>query len=184
MAKGGGAVKDRKKFQGSGKRSLKKGTQSLDPASPFFLPTFYFFSCFSHSSIETSKSDNASHFNRPVRCEMQLKLASCIHVIKFVSYLPAMASDARQVPIFTYGIHIVPIHIYLHVEALLCQEATSLVCLHSARAVLTSSSVVWLSESVLCHTLACTHPLKKADSNIKRMIFFISSSWPGWQPNV
>jgi len=158
---------------------LRKGTQDLNSASPFFPPAFYFFSCFSHSSIETSKSDNASHFNRPVRCEMQLKLALCIHVIKFVSYLPAMASDARQVPIFTYGIHIVPIHIYLHVEALLCQEATSFVCLHSERAVLTSSSAVGVSESVLCHTLAYTHPLNKADNTIKKIIFFISSSWPG-----
>jgi hypothetical protein len=121
----------------------------------------YFFFCFSHSSIEISKFDKASHPNRSVRYGVQLKSALCIHVIKLVSYLPAMASDARHVPIFTYGIHIVPIHIYLHVEARLCQEATSFVCSHPERAVWTSFSVVGVSESVLCHTLAYYIHLKK-----------------------
>jgi hypothetical protein len=119
-----------------------------------------------------SKSDKASYFNRSVGYDVQLKLALCIQAIKSVSYLPAVASDARHVPIFTYGIHIVPMQTTLRVEAWLCEEATSFVCSHSERAIGTSFSVVGVSESVLCQTLAYTHPPKKTDNNIKIIIFF------------
>ena len=133
----------------------------MGTACKYFLS--YFFR-FSHSSIEMSKSDKASHFNRSVRYDVQLKLTLCIHVIKSVSYLPAMASDARHVPIFTYGIHIVPVQTTLHVEAWLCEEAPSFVCSHSERAIWTSFPVVGVSESVLCHPLAYTHPPEKTDT--------------------